>query len=74
METLSNLGNSNMSNMISMGVGNVSEGDAHFFEDTTTPAKVRQFLDSMKVAQGVILILHVHINSRNFFVIRKQIN
>jgi hypothetical protein len=24
-------------------------GDAHFFEDSTTPAKIRQYLDSSKV-------------------------
>jgi hypothetical protein len=66
METLSNigLGNSNMSSMMSMGVGTVSEGDAHFFEDTTTPAKVRQLLDSMKVftfSQALLLLYFYHI-------------
>ena len=25
-------------------------GDAHYFEDSTTPAKVRQWLDSIKVS------------------------
>lgn len=25
-------------------------GDAHFFEDSTSPNKVRQYLDSIKVA------------------------
>jgi hypothetical protein len=24
-------------------------GDAHFFEDTTTPAKVKEYLDSFQV-------------------------
>ena len=27
----------------------VLAGDAHFFDDATTPAKVRQYLDSSKV-------------------------
>jgi len=49
MESLTNigLGGGKMSSMI--GIGAVSGGDAHFFEDATTPAKVRQYLDSHKV-------------------------
>jgi hypothetical protein len=29
--------------------GRAIAGDAHFFEDSTSPAKVRQYLDSKKV-------------------------
>lgn len=29
--------------------GKSFNGDAHFFEDVTTPAKVREYLDSFKV-------------------------
>ena len=67
METLSNigLGNSNMSSMMSMGVGTVSEGDAHFFEDTTTPAKVRQLLDSMKVFTSITVAIFLPYKSLN---------
>jgi hypothetical protein len=54
METLSNIGNSlGSSHMNSMiGMGAVSGGDAHFFEDATTPAKVKQYLDSAKVMKS----------------------
>jgi hypothetical protein len=30
--------------------GRTIAGDAHFFEDATTPAKVRAYLDSTKVS------------------------
>ena len=32
-----------------MSSGGVLAGDSHFFDDATTPAKVRQYLDSSKV-------------------------
>ena len=38
-------------------------GDAHFFEDTTSPAKVRQYLDSSKVSQ-----IHLHIHIYNLII------
>jgi hypothetical protein len=40
---------------VAMDIGNAvssklnGAGDAHYFEDSTTPAKVRQWLDSIKV-------------------------
>ena len=40
----------------------VIAGEAHFFEDATTPAKVRQLLDSNKVVMQCIfwiLILYI---------------
>ena len=45
-----------MSSMIGMGA--VSGGDAHFFEDTTTPAKVKQYLDSTKVHTIMNILVH----------------
>jgi len=36
---------STLSDMTSRSIS----GDAHFFEDTTSPAKVREYLDSAKV-------------------------
>ena len=33
--------------------GRTIAGDAHFFEDATTPAKVRAYLDSPKVNQDI---------------------
>ena len=30
---------------------NAGAGDAHYFEDSTTPLKVRQWLDSIKVSR-----------------------
>lgn len=60
MESLANnmgLGSGgNMSSMIGMGA--VSGGDAHFFEDTTTPAKVKQYLDSTKVHTIMNILVH----------------
>lgn len=38
--------------------GRTIAGDAHFFEDATTPAKVRAYLDSAKVNQKIFFILH----------------
>ena len=32
--------------------GRTIAGDAHFFEDATTPAKVRAYLDSTKVSRS----------------------
>jgi hypothetical protein len=41
--------------------GRTIAGDAHFFEDATTPSKVRAYLDSTKV----FIILKTRIASTN---------
>ena len=38
--------------------GRAIAGDAHFFDDATSPAKVRQFLDSSKVS-GLLWIVNM---------------
>jgi hypothetical protein len=38
-------------------------GDAHYFEDVTTPAKVREYLDSFKVDVNSIINARRYINS-----------
>ena len=43
-------------------------GDAHFFEDVTTPAKVRQYLDSFQVnLWSVSLLMHGNLNAFDFW-------
>ena len=43
-------------------------GDAHFFEDVTTPAKVRQYLDSFQVnLWSVSLLMHDNLNAFDFW-------
>lgn len=36
--------------------GKALAGDAHFFEDVTTPAKIRSYLDSFKVRKLLYLM------------------
>lgn len=49
-----------MNNLLSEGVdlhslsGRALAGDAHFFEDSTGPAKIKEYLDSPKVDSKVI--------------------
>jgi hypothetical protein len=51
-----------MENVTTTGISNVGvlAGDAHFFDDTTTPSKLKEFLDSQKEAEklkGMKLLL-----------------
>jgi hypothetical protein len=34
--------------------GKALAGDAHFFEDVTTPAKIKQYLDSFQVLGNIL--------------------
>ncbi len=44
-------------------------GDAHFFEDVTTPAKVRQYLDSFQVDSISAFLLSFLILSHVFILL-----
>jgi hypothetical protein len=51
------------------GISGRVAGDAHFFEDATSPAKVRAYLDSIKVCWSELFVVSVS----NLFSLRAHI-